>query len=359
MGFWRTTRETDDLRKAPAPRYCANRSDLARSDRTSGDPQPETKTGRSILFPPRGLLRPCVVWIMPRHGAHLCTKMRMHQAKRCWGERGNLCGKMMLVRKKLKIGGTSMPTRYAGGTNKGMPVPELMGHGPDQIRTWIRAVCRSAGITPTQLARSAGLPPATINRFLNATKGAPRNLNAHTIELLTGTTTRLLSPSRAVKNVVDPANKVGPKWGIRTIEVRGEVASSVWRAAPEWSEGERYLWPAPIEAAYAQNYVVGLEIADDSADHLYPPDTIVTCVPYSELGRWPHSGERVVAYRYDAEGKVEVMVREYFIDAQRNAWLLSRSNRPDVDNIPLGPHEAELPKHISIPYRVTGSFRPE
>jgi hypothetical protein len=125
-------------------------------------------------------------------------------------------------------------------------------------------------------------------------------------------------------------------------------------------EGERAaLWPAPIEAEYSSNFVVGLEIRDDSADSIYPVGTIVTCVAFAELGRGPRAGERVIVHRHK-DGAIEVTVIEYYVDQDHNAWLLSRTSRPDLqESIALGQHESDLPAGLTIPLRVKGSFRPE
>ncbi len=132
------------------------------------------------------------------------------------------------------------------------------------------------------------------------------------------------------------------------------------REAAEWTAGERekYLWPAPIELAYNRHFVLGLEVEDDSVDLLYPVGSILTCVPFSDLGRAPRSGERVVVHERSKEG-VQITVREYLVDGNRGAWLIARSNRPDIANINLGEQDAELPDGIMIPLRVTGSFMPE
>jgi hypothetical protein len=242
----------------------------------------------------------------------------------------------------------------------------LMSTEPEAVREWIRSICKEADMTSTQLARTCGLPPPTINRFLNSTKGAPKNLNASTISRIQRMAERLLSPSAALKRgaiervVSAPrVTSTGRRWTIRSVEVIGKVEAGALRATAELPVEERYLWPAPIEAEYQSNFIVGLEIDDDSADEIYPIGTIVTCVAFTELGRGPRPGERVVAHRMK-EKKVEVTIREYYVDHDANAWLLSRTTRPDLqESIALGQHKTPLPAGITIPYRITGSFRPE
>jgi hypothetical protein len=239
-----------------------------------------------------------------------------------------------------------------------------MSTEPEAVRDWIRAICREADMTSTQLARTCGLPPPTINRFLNITKGAPRNLNATTISRIQRMAERLLSPSAAMKRVdravlTPRTTSLGRRWTIRSVEVIGKVEAGATRIMAELPAEERYLWPAPIEAEYQSNFVIGLEIDDDSADEIYPLGTIVTCVAFAELGRGPRPGERVVVHRM-REKKVEVTIREYYVDHDANAWLVSRTSRPDLrEGIALGQHKTPLPAGITIPYRITGSFRPE
>jgi repressor LexA len=138
--------------------------------------------------------------------------------------------------------------------------------------------------------------------------------------------------------------------------VTGSVAAEQWRATEEWPRAERFIWPAPIEAEYGRYNVIALEVEDDSVDLLYPSGALLTCVSFTELGRSPRSGERVVVHRLNEEGLIEITVREYQVDDTRRAWLVSRSSRPNVTNIALGEHDAPLPDGIKIPYRVTGSF---
>jgi hypothetical protein len=260
--------------------------------------------------------------------------------------------------------GAFLPTnrsmrKIANGKNQKVSatMPTLDSTSPTGVRTWIRDVCKSAGVTPTQLARSAGFPPATVNRFLNQTKGAPTNLNAGTIAKLQEAAVRLISPSASA--AAQQAPSVGQRWAIRTIEVTGPITNKR-RQAAEWTAGERdkYLWPAPIELAYSRYFVVGLEVEDDSVDLLYPVGSILTCVPFSDLGRAPRSGERVVVHQRHDDGTA-VTVMEYLIDNNRRAWLIARSSRPDIVNIDLGEHESVLPDGVTIPFRVTGSFIPE
>lgn len=235
--------------------------------------------------------------------------------------------------------------------------PMLADNTPDAVRNWIRAICRAADITTTQLAREAGFPPATINRFVNKTVGHQRNLNATTLAKIQDASLRLLTPQSAIKDGKEPAAGSSQTWTIRSIEVVGPVGQLA--SAIEWPSEQKYLWPAPIAKEYQGSHVVGLEVIDDSVDQLYPQGSIVTCVPFADLGRLPLSGERVVVHRRSDSGHFSILIMEYFIDVQHKAWLIARSSLPSMVNIELGDHGSELPDNLTIPYRVAGSFTPE
>jgi transcriptional regulator with XRE-family HTH domain len=45
--------------------------------------------------------------------------------------------------------------------------PPSIGSDPEEIRRWIRGRCEATGLTPSALARAAGVAHSTLNRFLN------------------------------------------------------------------------------------------------------------------------------------------------------------------------------------------------
>lgn len=236
--------------------------------------------------------------------------------------------------------------------------PMMRGTKPGDVRDWLRAICKRTGLTPTQLARESGLPPATINRFLNNTIGAPKNLNATTISRVRDAAERLIGPSDPITDVSSTTSDLGnDRWAVRSVEVIGGIA--MLRCADEWKADQKYRLPIPISVEYAHLFVVAFEVQDQSIDLYYPQGSVVTCVPYAEMGRAPYSGERVVVHRARENG-TEVSIRQYFVDENEEAWLLTRSQSPEYsDNLRLGKHGGRYPKGIAIPYRVTGSFRPE
>lgn len=52
----------------------------------------------------------------------------------------------------------------------------------DDIRDEIKNICRAANITPSELARKAGLAGSTIVRFVYAKENSPLSLSDRTLE---------------------------------------------------------------------------------------------------------------------------------------------------------------------------------
>lgn len=51
----------------------------------------------------------------------------------------------------------------------GQGTPEILrSYDPDEIRRWVKYLCRMSGLTPTQLANEAGMVPSTLNKFLKS-----------------------------------------------------------------------------------------------------------------------------------------------------------------------------------------------
>lgn len=56
------------------------------------------------------------------------------------------------------------------GANMHGMAPDNHSKEREQQRAWVRGVAQAAGLTPTELAKKAGLTPSTLNRFLNDEK---------------------------------------------------------------------------------------------------------------------------------------------------------------------------------------------
>lgn len=233
---------------------------------------------------------------------------------------------------------------------------------PEQVRRWIVNVCDTVGITTTGFARTAGVAPSTLNRFVNKQNGSPRNLSGDTIYKLQVTAKKLLSGAKEdilAKSTRYRSNTLRER-NTRRIEVVGHVAAGEWRNAMEWPDDERYVTSQATPQIYDGYTMIGLEIHGDSMDLKFPHGSVVTCVPFSEMSRRPKHGDFVVVLRPDAEGQVEATVKEYQLDNDGCAWLLARSTDPKYQQpIRLGhPDDEMLDDRPEIRYLIIGSYTP-
>lgn len=116
-------------------------------------------------------------------------------------------------------------------------------------------------------------------------------------------------------------------------------------------------------------------------DRVYPEGTIVVCIRYSDIGREPKAGERVICLRRDAGGEYEATIKEYQVDEQGRHILWPRSADPEFQQpivltgptLPVAAGQEVLPSTVSagrifddggepdlvIAALVTGSWRRE
>ena len=138
----------------------------------------------------------------------------------------------------------------------------------------------------------------------------------------------------------------------------GEVAAGIWRDTFEWQRDE---WQPVLisidDTRYPDISRRALRVRGDSMDMLYPEGSYVIYVRFSEIGRGPQPGERVVVLRH-RHGQTESTVKEYTKDAAKRRWLLPRSSNPAYTAFRIdAPSEPD--EHIEVLGLIVGSQRIE
>lgn len=199
----------------------------------------------------------------------------------------------------------------------------------------------------TALAEACGMVKSTARAHLNGT----RKMNQHHAK---GYAELLGVPWRWLLD----GDTVGPaKTKLNMITVRGAVEGGRWAEITDWPEADQYDYPMAPDARFPKAKPFGLEVKGQEFNLVYPPGTVLACIPISEM---PHQqltpGKKVIVERRNYQGQVETSVREYSIDPQGRPWLLARSSNPEFQApIRLDPNDSTL-KIVAV---VIISMRPE
>ncbi|ONG53997.1 hypothetical protein BKE38_11010 [Pseudoroseomonas deserti] len=185
----------------------------------------------------------------------------------------------------------------------------------------------------------------------------------------------------AVSDTPAPAEvSLGPVT-MEPVQVRSHVQAGVWREAMEWQSEEWFPITVPADPRYPGIPKYGLLVRGDSMDKVYPNGSMVVVIRYTDLGRLPRPGERVVVQRRGAAG-FEATLKEYQVDERGRHLLWPRSAHPafqdpiilsapsvamddaeDVDQtIDCGEEDyshASGEADLAITALVVGSYRPE
>lgn len=176
-------------------------------------------------------------------------------------------------------------------------------------------------------------------------------------------------------NVQPSQAQLQPMLTLSTIHVMGDVQAGVWREAVQWAPVDWFTITVPADSRFPGVERFGLLVRGDSMDKVYPDGTIVIVVRYSDIGRGPFPGERVVVMRRSATGsEFEATLKEYLRDARGRHLFWPRSNDPDYQQ-PLivegtdivtdrrFPEQIEAKpsagEEVTVSALVLGSYKPE
>lgn len=212
----------------------------------------------------------------------------------------------------------------------------------------VRERRQALGLSQAQLARRMGkvVSQASIAQLELGRTRSPRFLMALARAL--EVTPEYLEGTSSSPGFAEPREDSLP---LTTVAVRGRVQAGEWREALEWPEDDWYsvsITPDPRFHAKLQRFA--LEVGGDSMDKIYPSGSVIICLRYADLGRWPEPGERVVVIRRNRHLEIEATVKELDKDNRGQLWLWPRSTSPEHQQpIAIPWPEEEWPEHIGDP----------
>lgn len=251
----------------------------------------------------------------------------------------------------------------------------LRSYEPEEIRRWIKVLCRMSGLWPTELARNAGVAPSTVNRFVY-NEDAKHRPSSRTLQKLdyaaavgfgdrVGVTYEQPGATYDEHEYAEYPDEPleegqSAKGKYHSTVVVGRVQAGDWQEAFEWDEDDRYPVPGIATQEMLLEPKFALEVWGDSMDLVYPADSVLVCVPLRFVDRNPVPGERVIVVRRDKNGLVEATVKEFQMDASGQAWLWPRSSNPE-HQLPIAFQHDEIDEEdqVVITALVTGSLQPE
>ncbi len=229
------------------------------------------------------------------------------------------------------------------------------GHSPEAIKAWIVKTTAALNISPTTLAKKAGLAPSTINRFLLGT-GSQKNVSASTIDRLTATAVDLVAQAADTK--VHTASAALPETSALSVYVAGQA--SLTPSSSFMGKTATHLIGAIVPTSFRKARLFAIAIADSHAEAAFPKGTIAIACPVDDLGRLPNSAERVCVHIREGE-LFSTTVREVRVSPNNEIWLVGLSKDhgvrdqfvPDLAELTSG----DAPTFISG--IIISSYRPE
>jgi len=232
-------------------------------------------------------------------------------------------------------------------------------------RDSLRAILTRLDLTPTELARRAGLPNANI--FFNFFNGRSASLSQATQDKILAALPGVTQEELTGRLSIDAPHQASSLWAMSPGKwpvLTCEAEAGVWRRSAKLPPGKWLTVPTPKDLPSPGPAAFAVRLKGAGADRLYPPGTIAVCVPLSELP--VRSGCRVLVHCDDGR-RHELTLRELVLE-EGKAWLWPRSSHPE-HQVPIAvpwPLYEPVPTMIglnevllSIEGVVTATWQPE
>lgn len=215
-------------------------------------------------------------------------------------------------------------------------------------QAWIREICDDLGITPTELARRAGVDSATLTRFMNNPNYKP-NLSDTTLQKIAEAVRRPL-PSEGVFTSLPRPND------LHRVKVAGTAAAGLWKDVSIIPDDYYVHEEIPVieNSRYAGYEQYALLVEGNSINRKIRDGEYAICVAWAAFGGDPKEGQYVHVER-NRGGLQEVTIKKVrVVDGRIGLW--PDSDDPRFQEALEVSHDDE-DTEVRIRGLVIGSFR--
>ena len=215
----------------------------------------------------------------------------------------------------------------------------LRSYQREEVRRWIKVMCRMAALSPTALAKRANLAPSTLNRYL-FNDAVTHSLSSKTLQKIEVAANEAFHERVKVhegKYFSDAFWRSGDdstefpifsKKKTEFVSVLG-VLLPAWVENKDWKD-ENLLYR--ITFVKITDHVdvpkFALEVMDAGINQLFPVGSIAVFIHLIHMDRNPVTGEKVLVTLRNEEGRVQHLLREFRLDVAGEVWLWPRSLDP-------------------------------
>lgn len=227
---------------------------------------------------------------------------------------------------------------------------QMMPVNPYKARNqaWIQQICDETGLTFTEIARRAGVDPATLTRFMNNPKYKP-NLSDTTLQKIAQAVNRPVPIPTTTMSLPSTI-------GLTTVKVVGTAAAGLWKELSITSDDYYGMEDIPVveNARYAGKEQYALLVEGNSINRVIHDGEFAICVNWAELGIEPATGQFVHVER-SRGGLQEVTIKKiHMVGARVQLWPDSTDPRFQS---PIDLSDVAEETEVTIRGLVIGSYR--
>jgi hypothetical protein len=196
---------------------------------------------------------------------------------------------------------------------------------------YVRFVLDATGLSPSGLAKQAGISSTTLTRPLND-QSYKFVLSTSTISKIAKATGINPGPFFKAKDSVDPslAARHNPKvfdqrrwkvWSERSTVMIGEVAVGIWRELTLVNSTKANTLPL-VSSMYSDDVCFAVTVADESVNRIARPGEILFCVKTEALDG-PFVGSPVVVVERNSENERTIELSARLLTRELDGWHLT------------------------------------
>jgi len=216
-------------------------------------------------------------------------------------------------------------------------------------QAWIQQICAEKGLTYTELARRAGVDPATLTRFMNNPQYKP-NLSDTTLQKIAASVNR---PVPTPTTTMSLPNLIATT----TVKVVGTAAAGLWKELSITSDDYYGMEDIPVieNPRYAGKKQYALLVEGNSINRAINDGEYAICVAWDDLGLIEPTTGQYVHVERSRGGLQEVTIKKIQI-AGDHVQLWPDSTDPRFQT-PLDLSELAEESEVTIRGLVVGSYR--